>query len=135
MDDKPLNALKRKKDSSMVRAIELVKKQIELNQRDALARSRYAECLAKRGRLREARTEIRVARDIDKSDVDIMKRAAIVSLLSGNDEEAAKWLSDAVQHGANRLEIESDPEFAILRQKTVFRDLMQPSTTMAAGPH
>jgi serine/threonine-protein kinase len=116
-------------------AEELVKKQIELNPRDALARSRYAEILAKRGRAREAHSEIRAALDIDPSETGTMKRAAIVSLLSGNDQEAAKWLSNAVQHGYNRLEIESDPEFAILRQKSIFRDLTQPSTTMVAGPN
>src|SRR5205085_12627564 len=109
-----LPGAEKKANEAYDHAIELVKKQIELNPRDALAHSRYAECLAKRGNYREARIQIRAALDIDKNDLDTLKRAAIVSLLSGNSDEAVKWLSDAVQHGANRLEIESDPEFAIL---------------------
>jgi eukaryotic-like serine/threonine-protein kinase len=124
----------KKSNEAYDRAIDLAKKQIQLNPRDALAHSRLAECMAKRGRFREAEAEIREALDIDKNDVGTMKRAAIVSMLSGNNEQAAKWLASAVERGYNRLEIESDPEFAILRQKTVFRDVTQASTTMAAGP-
>jgi eukaryotic-like serine/threonine-protein kinase len=124
----------KKSNDAYDRAIELARKQVELNPRDALARSRLAECLAKRGRFREATVEIRAALEIDKTNVGTMKRAAIVSMLSGDNDAAAKWLADAVHQGYNRLEIESDPEFAILRQKTVFRDVTQPSTTMAAGP-
>jgi serine/threonine-protein kinase len=116
-------------------AIDFARKQMALNARDALATSRLAECLAKRGRIREARTEIRAALDIDPTDTETMKRAAIVSLLSGSDEEAAKLLADAVRRGYNRGEIERDPEFAILRQKAVFREVAQASSTMGAGPH
>ena len=35
----------------------------------------------------------------------------------GSDEDAAKWLAAALQHGYNRVAVERDPEFAILRQK------------------
>jgi serine/threonine-protein kinase len=124
----------RKASDAYDRAITLARKQVELNPRDGLARSRLAECLAKRERFSEAQTEIKAAIAIDKSDVGTMKRAAIVSMLAGNDEEATKWLAAAVQHGYNRLEIERDPEFAVLRQKVTFRDVTQPSTTMTSGP-
>jgi Flp pilus assembly protein TadD len=116
-------------------AIDLARKQMALNARDALATSRLAECLAKRGRIREAQTEIHAALHIDPTETEAMKRAAIVALLSGSDEEAAKLLANAVRRGYNRGEIERDPEFAILRQKAVFREVAQASTTMAPGPH
>jgi len=115
-------------------AIDLAGKQIELNERDLDARSRLAECLAKRGRFREAREQLRAAMGIDKNDVQTMHRAAIVSALGQNYEEAAQWLTRAVQHGLNKSKLERDPEFAILRQKPFFRDVMQASTTMASGP-
>jgi len=124
----------KKANESYDHAIDLASRQSALNPRDVLAKSRLAECLAKRGRLREARTEIQAALDIDRTDGETMKRAAIVSLLSGNDEAAVKLLVDAIHAGYSRREIERDPEFAILRQKAVFHDVAQ-ATTMTSGPH
>jgi serine/threonine protein kinase/tetratricopeptide (TPR) repeat protein len=116
------------------RAIDLAGKQIELNERDLEARSRLAECLAKRGRFNDARIQLKAAMGIDKNDLETMHRAAIVSMLAQNYEEASRWLTQAVQHGFNKAKLERDPEFAILRQKPSFRDVMQASTTMAPGP-
>ena len=123
-----------KSEQAYDQAIDLARKQIELNPRDAYARSRLAECLAKRGRIAEARKEIDAALDIDKTDGGTMFRAAIVSMLAGKDEEATKWLTRALQAGYDRYQIEHDPELAVLRQKPVFREVMQPSSTMATGP-
>jgi tetratricopeptide (TPR) repeat protein len=115
-------------------AIDLAGKQIELNEHDLEARSRLAECLAKRGRFEDARAQLKAAMAIDKNDVETMHRAAIVSMLAQNYDEAARWLTQAVQHGFNKAKLEHDPEFAILRQKPSFRSVMQASTTMAPGP-
>jgi tetratricopeptide (TPR) repeat protein len=115
-------------------AIDLAGKQIELNERDLDARSRLAECLAKRGRFQDARVQLKAAMGIDKNDLETMHRAAIVSMLGQDYEEASRWLTKAVQHGFNKAKLERDPEFAILRQKPSFRDVMQASTTMASGP-
>jgi serine/threonine-protein kinase len=113
-------------------AIALARKQVELNERNADARSRLAECLAKRGKIAEAQTEIATALRIDKTDVNSIYRAAIVSLLAGDDKRAASWLHDAVAHGCNPAQIASDPEFAVLRQKPAFKYVA--TATMAAGP-
>jgi serine/threonine protein kinase/tetratricopeptide (TPR) repeat protein len=115
-------------------AIDLAGKQIELNEHDLDARSRLAECLAKRGRFQDARAQLKAAMAIDKNDLETMHRAAIVAMLAQNYEEASRWLTEAVQHGFNKAKLERDPEFAILRQKPSFRDVMQASTTMAPGP-
>ena len=123
-----------KANAAYDRAIELARKQIELNERDLDARSRLAECLAKRGHFREAQAQLKAAMNIDKRDMETMHRAAIVATLSENYEEAVRWLSLSIQNGFNRSKIERDPEFAILRQKPIFREVIQPSTTMAAGP-
>ena len=117
------------------RAIDLAGKQIELNERDLDARSRLAECLAKRGRFKEARAQLKTAMEIDKGDIETMHRAAIVSVLSENYEDAMHWLTEAVGHGFNKSKIERDPEFAILRQKPIFRNVSDHWATMAAGPH
>ena len=113
-------------------AIALARKQVELNNRNADAHSRLAECLAKRGKIADAQAEIAAALRIDPNDINSMYRAAIVSLLAGDDRRSATWLHDAVAHGCNPAQIASDPEFAILRQKAVFKDTT--TTTMAAGP-
>jgi tetratricopeptide (TPR) repeat protein len=124
----------KKEGEAYDRAIGLAKKQIELNGRDASARSRLAECLAKRGRIPEARAQIRAALDIDPNDVQTMYRAAIVAMLDGKDTEAVKWLGKYLSRGSDRVAMERDPEFAVLRQKPIFREITQPSTTMVAGP-
>ncbi len=102
-------------------AISLARQQIELNDRNADAHSRLAECLAKRGKLAEAQAEIGAALRIDANDVNSIYRAAIVSLLAGDEKRAATWLHAAVVHGCNPAQIASDPEFAILRQKESFK--------------
>jgi serine/threonine-protein kinase len=116
-------------------AIDLAGEQIKLNDRDLDARSRLAECLAKRGKFSDAREQLRAAMAIDKNDLETMHRAAIVAMLAQNYEEASRWLTQAVQHGFNKAKLERDPEFAILRQKPSFSAVMQASTTMAPGPH
>jgi tetratricopeptide (TPR) repeat protein len=113
-------------------AISLARKQIELNDRNVDARSRLAECLAKRGRLAEAQAEIVAALRIDANDLNSIYRAAIVSLLAGDEKRTATWLHAAVAHGCNPAQIASDPEFAILRQKESFKTAT--TATIAAGP-
>jgi Flp pilus assembly protein TadD len=109
-------------------AVALARKQIELNSKNADAHSRLAECLAKRGRIGEAQTEIATSLRIDPKDVNGIYRAAIVSLLRGDDRRASAWLQEAVKQGCSPAQIASDPEFAILRQKEAV------TTTIAAGP-
>jgi tetratricopeptide (TPR) repeat protein len=113
-------------------AIAMARKQVELNERNADARSRLAECLAKRGKIVEAQAEIASALRIDKNDVNSIYRAAIISLLGGDEKQAAGWLRQAIAHGCNPAQIASDPEFAILRQKPVFKSAA--AATMTEGP-
>jgi len=113
-------------------AISLARNQIALNDRNADAHSRLAECLAKRGQLAEAQSEIAAALRIDPNDVNSIYRAAIVSLLAGDEKRSAAWLRAAVAHGCNPAQIASDPEFAILRQKENFKEAT--TATIAPGP-
>ena len=113
-------------------AISLARKQIALNNRNTDARSRLAECLAKRGRLAEAQTEITEALRIDANDINSIYRAAIISLLAGDEKRSVEWLHDAVVHGSNPAQIASDPEFALLRQKQTFKEAT--TATIASGP-
>jgi serine/threonine-protein kinase len=113
-------------------AIDLARKELALNSRNADARSRLAECLAKRGRVPEAQTEIAEALRIDPNAVNTMYRAAIVSMLGGDRRRASDWLRNAVQHGCSPAQIAQDPEFAILRQKEQFLDTT--TATISTGP-
>jgi len=113
-------------------AISLARKQIALNNRNTDAQSRLAECLAKRGRLAEAQTEIAEALRIDANDINSIYRAAIISLLAGDEKRSVEWLHDAVAHGSNPAQIANDPEFALLRQKQTFKEAT--TTTIASGP-
>ena len=113
-------------------AIGLARKEIALNARNADARSRLAECLAKRGRVPEAKVEIAEALRVDPNAVNTMYRAAIISLLGDDQAQATEWLANAVRHGCNPAQIARDPEFAILRQKGGLP--VAATATIAPGP-
>jgi serine/threonine-protein kinase len=102
-------------------AIVLCRRELHLNEKDAVARARLAECLAKRGDGRSAKIEIQQALATDPANRRVMYKAAIVANVAGRDAEAVGWLAKAVELGYDRSEIQRDPEFAILRNTDVFK--------------
>jgi len=97
-------------------AIRLANEELRLNPANAAVRARLAECLAKRGKIGEAKNEIGKALTADPSNVRIMFRAAVVQNACGDTDASLLWLKKAINAGYSLTEAQRDPEFALLRQ-------------------
>ena len=102
-------------------AIALCRRDLHLNEGDAVTRARLAACLAKRGDARSAKREMEHALETDPSNRRLMYMAAVVANVDGLDAEAAGWLSKAIKKGYDRSEIQRDPEFAVLRNSEIYK--------------
>jgi len=101
--------------------IKFADSELALNPSDAGVRARLAECLAKKGNVVRANSEISRAVAADPANVGIMYRAAVIANVQGDSAKAVAWLKKAVDHGYDRAEAERDPEFALLRSTTNYR--------------
>jgi eukaryotic-like serine/threonine-protein kinase len=115
------------------RAIQLALLELKLNPADAILNSRIAVCMARRGRFDEARKYIHAALNIDADSPRLLYNAAVITNLTGDLASTEKYLTGAVQRGYSKSELARDPEFANLREKPFFRDLLNGST-IAPGP-
>jgi serine/threonine protein kinase/tetratricopeptide (TPR) repeat protein len=106
-------------------AIRLCRGELRVNAADVIARSRLAECLAKRGANSDAAAEIKRSLATDPTNRMVLYKAAVVANIAGNDAQAVSWLTKAIAAGYDRAESQRDPEFALLRNsdayKTAFR--------------
>jgi serine/threonine-protein kinase len=107
-------------------AISLCRRDLHLNEGDAVTRARLATCLAKRGDARSAKREMDQALETDSSNRRLMYMAAVVANVNGLDSEAVRWLSKAIEHGYDRSEIQRDPEFALLRNSDIYKRTITP---------
>ena len=114
--------LRSKSAAAHDKAIALARETLALDPRDANAHLTIAVCLAKRGDLETAATELRAALDSDPDDPDTLYQAAVVSHLAGKDDEALRYLSRARQHGLASALPERDPEFTAIKDSPAFRD-------------
>jgi serine/threonine protein kinase/tetratricopeptide (TPR) repeat protein len=106
-------------------AIVLAHSELQLNPLNASIRARLAECLAKRGRIADANSEITRALTAAPSSVGVMHRAAIVANVQGDSTAAVRWLSQAIAGGDSKAEIERDPEFALLRDSAAYKRMFR----------
>ena len=97
------------------RAIELCRKELALNPRQAMAHSTMALCLAKSGRQREGEEHAAESLAIDGSDPTILYNAAIVSHLAGKTDEAVGRIRQALAAGYPKVFVDREPELAGLR--------------------
>jgi serine/threonine protein kinase/tetratricopeptide (TPR) repeat protein len=95
-------------------AIAAARAALAVNANDAFAHAVIASCLAKNGKLDDARDEIRTALTIDPTDPNVLFDAAVVAKLRGDTDAATNWLRRAVGNGYSVAEAEHDPELAPL---------------------
>ncbi|HEV8435317.1 MAG TPA: protein kinase [Thermoanaerobaculia bacterium] len=108
-------------------AISLARDELKRNPNDVSIRARLAECLAKDGDAGSARREIEDALKRDPANSFVLYRAAMVCAVQGEDDEAAKWLAQAIAKGYSRTEIELEPEFAKARKTAAYQHLPNPA--------
>src|ERR1043165_2738911 len=102
-------------------AIALARAELQLNPLNARIRARLAECLAKRGQVADANSEISRALTLAPTNVGVMHRAAIIANVQGDAAAAVAWLSKAIAGGDSKSEIDRDPEFALLRDSAAYK--------------
>ena len=88
-----------KADRAYARSVALARAQLDLNPKDAFARSYVATGLAKTGHMVEANQEMARVIALDPKEPDLFSDAAIVAALAGRDAEAFAWLRKAVAAG------------------------------------
>jgi serine/threonine protein kinase/tetratricopeptide (TPR) repeat protein len=109
------------------KAIELGRAELVRDPADGAIRARVAECLAKRGDLKSAGREISEAFVRDGNNEIVLYHAAMIAAIGGENERAGALLTQSIQKGHSRTEIELEPEFAAARKSASFQHLSSPA--------
>ena len=117
---------KARADTAYAKAIELARREIALNPRNAAAHATLAVCLAKTGDSGGAGSHIDKALEIEPRNPDHFLYAAIVANLAGRSADAIGWIRRGVAAGLGVAQIEKEPEFANLRTLPAFREALAP---------
>ena len=106
------------------KAIELARKELSHNPRDARIRGNFAQMLAETGHAAEARVEIASTRQRAPTDVSVLFRSGLVSELTGDRDAALQALEAAVQGGYSLVDIRRHPDLAGLRTDHRYVEIM-----------
>lgn len=109
-----------------VKAIDLLKQDLQLNPNNVAAHATLAICLAKTGDRKGAQEHIARALQLQPDDPSRMYQAARVANLAGRQQEAISMLRKALAKGYQRYEVDHDPEFAALRKTAQFQTALTP---------
>jgi serine/threonine protein kinase/tetratricopeptide (TPR) repeat protein len=101
--------------NAYLRATQLLEQQLSREPANVRDRSRLALYLSKQGDTRRALTELGTIADLANRDVNTLYRAAVTYELSGNRQEALRWLGRALENGYSMRDVTTDPELAGLR--------------------
>jgi len=115
----------RQADESYGRALALVSSELKVDPSDPANLSLMAVYLAKAGRHSEASTRIAEALTQAGNDANVLLRSAAVHALSGRATQALAALQAAVARGVTTARIESEEDFATLRNDQRFTALVQ----------
>ena len=107
------------------RAIELAQKDLEVNPRNALTRSRLAFFYSQIGQHDRARRFVDQARQLNPSDNTIMTYEAVIHAAAGRMPEAMDALRKALETGLRLSYVEADPNLAGLRADPRYRELVK----------
>ena len=97
------------------RALTLVRDAVAVNSNDALARAIAASCLAKRGNLAAAQTELSAALRADPTNADALYHAAVIANLRGDRDTAVAWITRAIAAGYPATNAAHDPELSNIK--------------------
>ena len=107
-----------------LQAIEMVKRDLEVNPRDTDALSYLALFEAKSGDVEKARQPIGQALALAPKDVNVQSMAAEVYAVVGDQQKSLDCLETAVRGGYTRFEAEHNPELNILHDNPRYREIM-----------
>jgi tetratricopeptide (TPR) repeat protein/TolB-like protein/predicted Ser/Thr protein kinase len=106
------------------KAIALAYKELEVNPRNASTMGFLALYYARKGDPTRAADFIQRARAIDRADVNLIYKEAIVDALANRPSDALKALRGAFEKGYSTEEAESEPDFAGLHTHPEFQKLV-----------
>ena len=106
------------------RAIKLTQTELATNPDDASVHSYLALCLAKTGKLAEAREHVRRSLESEPDRAELLFNAAVVANRAARPEEAVQYLGRAVRAGFNAAIIRNEPELSNLRNRDDFDDVV-----------
>jgi tetratricopeptide (TPR) repeat protein len=106
------------------KAIALAYKMLQVNPRDATTMEHLARYSAKQGDLASATTFIQRARAIDPADVSLLYTQALVDCLADKQQDALKYVSEAIQKGLSPQIARNDPELSKLQTRPEFSEIM-----------
>lgn len=107
------------------KAIARVYQHLQVNPRDADALGSLALYDAKDGHPRLAAAQIRHARAMDASDLDLVYIQAVVDTICGHPRAALAALRQALRRGYSAIEARQDPELTPLHKLAGFQELMR----------
>jgi serine/threonine protein kinase/tetratricopeptide (TPR) repeat protein len=98
-------------------AIRLAREAIAVNPKDAGTRGIAASCLAKRGDLAAAETQLKLALEADPSNASVLYQAAVIANIRGDHDAARAWLKRAIAAGYSATDAARDPELSPINNK------------------
>jgi Flp pilus assembly protein TadD len=117
--------MREKANDAYARAIAAADAALQVNPKDAYARSVIALCMAKSGRAQDGSVEIRRALELDPTNASVLYNAAVIAVIRGNLDSALSWVESAVASGYSPAELETDPELTALRTLPAFKRAVQ----------
>ncbi|MEA2489371.1 MAG: eukaryotic-like serine/threonine-protein kinase [Acidobacteriota bacterium] len=106
------------------RAVDLGSAALQVNPRDPATHAALALCFAKLGEPDRARRSIETALRLDPAGLSTKYKAAKIAAMRNDPEQAMKLLRQAIEGGYSIPEAAHEPEFATLRERPDFRQLM-----------
>jgi eukaryotic-like serine/threonine-protein kinase len=107
------------------KAIAMAYKDLEVNPKSTMAMRTLAVSYAKKGDASHGMEFIQRAREIDKTDVTLIYYQATVENLANKPSDAIRTLREALSKGYPAQEAQVDPDFANLRSRPEFQQLMK----------
>jgi tetratricopeptide (TPR) repeat protein len=110
------------------KAIALAYKKLQVNPRDATVMEQLAMWSAKQGDLASATSFIQRARTIDPADVSLLYTQAVVYCLADRQEDALKYVTEAIEKGLSPQIARNDPELSKLQNRPEFLQVVNKYT-------
>ena len=110
------------------KAVALAYRNLQVNPRDATVMEHLAEYSAKLGDLASAASFIQRARTIDPADVELLYSQAVIDCLADKQQDALKYVTEAIQKGLSPQIARNDPELAKLQTRPEFLEIVNKYT-------
>ena len=115
------------------RAIQLAEDELKINPSDAKIRASLAVCFARRGQMAQAEKEIAAASQRNPNSPQVMFQAAIIANLAHREDDALRWIDQALRARYIRGEIVKERDFDNLRDGRLQRLLQQTASATTAA--